>query len=71
MGEPTVLTGTGKAGLNTVHWDRRNQEPWDISKHLVPGIYTAVLTVDGKEYTQTITAESAPDEVIAGLPNTY
>ena len=61
-GTPTQLTGTGKAGINRVFWDAQRDA-------LKPGTYKAVLTVEGKEYTQTVIVEDASDEVLAGINN--
>lgn len=55
--KPLVLKGSGRAGLNAVQWYARNID-------LSPGSYRAVLTINGKEYTQTFIAEDVSNEVL-------
>ncbi len=53
------LTGTAKAGLNSIRF--ATSFSGSITK---PGEYRVVLTVDGKEYYQTLHVEDATDEVM-------
>lgn len=53
------LTGSSKAGLNSIPWIATN-----IIKE--PGDYRVVLTIEGKEYYQTLHVEDATNEVLAG-----
>ncbi|HVT12709.1 MAG TPA: hypothetical protein VHE55_10620 [Fimbriimonadaceae bacterium] len=48
------LTGSGKAGLNTVRWDGRI-----LGRTLEPGDYRVTITVGGKEYVTSVHAEEA------------
>ncbi len=53
------LTGTAKAGLNSVRF-----ETGPFGAITKPGDYRVVLTIDGKEYYQTLHVEDVTDEVM-------
>ncbi len=57
---PTAFQGTAKAGLNSIRFST-SMLYGPVDK---PGDYRVVLTIDGKEYYQTLHVEDATDEVI-------
>lgn len=53
-GRVQELTGTGKAGLNTIRWDARI-----LGRRAEPGDYRISITIGGKEYLSSVHVENA------------